>query len=232
MDLFHRTDTSHFATTATTSHHPSQACVALLTGSFDIVRSMSFHACQHSAERGELCLLLSQRAEVENHFFSTSFTCSTSGLNAGSSGGWDPEALRRVVIKYPDSLRELCESLALLQTLPVVPDFICIPLIDGLLPLGAGVGGDFGAQASVLHAAACIVDTAAYIAEHHKPVTVLVSSTNTSFDHFFQCLMKSDHKYARLTAEPQADGSILCSSTDSQRKTRILRHSNSAWEYC
>ena len=206
--------------------------MALLTGGFEAVRSMSFHACQHSAERGELCLLLSQRAEIESHFFSTAFTCASSGLGAGDSNSWDPEALRRVVINYPESLRDLCESLALLQTLPVLPDFVCISLVDGLLPLGAGVGGDFGAQASVLHAAACIVDTAAYIAEHHKPVTVLVSSTNASFDHFFQCLMKSDHKYVRLTAEPQPDGSLLCSSTEDQRKTRILRHSASAWEYC
>jgi hypothetical protein len=210
----------------------SHSCVALLTGSFEVVRSMSFHTCQRSAEKGELCLLLSQRAEVEHHFFSTSYTSSSSSSGVSSSSGWDPEALRRVEIKYAESLRELCESLAMLQTLPAVPDFVCIPLVDGLLPLGAGAGADFGAQAAVLHAAACIVDTAAYIAEHHKPVTVLVSSTNTSFDHFFQCLMKSEHKYVRLTAEPQADGSILCSSTEGQRKTRIVRHSNSAWEYC
>src|SRR5690606_27762491 len=95
--------------------------------------------------------------------------------NGGSSSAsWDPEVLRRVAIKYPETLRELCECLAMLQTLATVPDFVCIPNLDGLLPLGASMGGaDFGAQAAVLHAAACIVDTVTYLSEHHKPVTVL-----------------------------------------------------------
>lgn len=214
--------------TSTPLSTSSGSCVTLLTGGFDIVRSICFHAAYNAAEKGG-CLLLAQRAEVENHFFSTHSRCVHAQQSSSGSGRWDPEALRRVSIKYPDTLRELCECLALLQTLPTVPDFICIPNLDGLLPGGAAA--DFGAQTAVLHATACIVDTMDYIAENHHPVSVLVSSSNTSFDHFFQCLIKVDHSYVRVTAEPQPDGSIFCTSTDGQRKAQILRQEDNTWEY-